>query len=219
MKKKIINIIVLGPQGSGKGTQAKLLARRFNLAHIEVGEILRLEAKRKTKPGRFIDRLINKEGKMVPFQTVMNLTYKKVAKVPANRGIVFDGTPRRMPEVRFWEKHLPKLKREFTHVFYLPISKKTTLKRLGIRRNCRKCGTPFILGVDLKKNQKKCLKCGGEIYQREDDKPKAILQRLKLYYQKTKPVVSYYHNKGLLIKVNGEPAIPVVYKNILKHIR
>lgn len=218
MKKKILNIIILGPQGSGKGTQAEFLAKKFHLAHIEVGGILRAEAKKKTKLGRFINRLINQEGKMVPFKIVMDLTYKKVVQLPKNKGIVFDGTPRRMPEVKFWEKALPKLGREFTHVFYLPISRETTLKRLNIRRNCRQCGSPFILGVDLKRNQTTCPKCGGEIYQRKDDKPKAILQRLKLYRQRTKPVVNYYRKKGILKEINGEPAIPVVYKNILKYI-
>ena len=219
MQKKILNIIVLGPQGSGKGTQAKLLARKFNLEHIVTGEMFRRFAKKRTVLAKKIDYLVNKKGRLVPAPLVIRVLKERLKKVNKGKGIIFDGYPRNLTQARALETILRALKRKIDYVLYLPISQRTTIKRLAIRRSCAKCGQPYILSVNLKKQQKVCPKCGGKIIIREDDKSKAILQRLKLYNQRTKPLVSYYHKKELLIKVNGEPTIPVVYKNILKHIK
>jgi len=219
MKKKILNIIILGPQGSGKGTQANFLSKKFNLEHIVTGEMFRKFAREKSPLAKEIDYLINKKGRLVPSPLVIKILKERLEKISKNKGLIFDGYPRNLTQARALETILRALKRKIDYVLYLPISQRTTIKRLAIRRSCAKCGQPYILSVNLKKQQKVCPKCGGKIIIREDDKSKAILQRLKLYNQRTKPLVSYYHKKGLLIKVNGEPTIPVVYKNILKHIK
>ena len=209
------NITIIGPQGSGKGTQAKLLIKKFNLAHVEIGEALRTIAKENSPLGRKIDELINKKGRMVPCQLVMQVVRRRLKQIPKNKGIVFDGTPRRLAEIKPLEKALARYGRQLTHVFYLGIPKEETIKRLSRRRLCANCKKIFILGKSITKGTKICPECGGRIFQREDDKPKAIAQRLKLYYKKTKPVVDYYKKQGRLIEIDGKQSIKKVFKDII----
>ena len=218
MKNRKLNIIIIGPQGSGKGTQAKVLAKKFNLEHIVTGEMFRRFAKKKNTLARKIDYLVNKKGRLVPTPLVIKVLKERLIKIGKNKGLILDGYPRNLTQAKALDRILNKLKRKIDIVYYLPISQKTTLKRLGLRRSCQKCGQPYILGVDLKKSEKKCPKCGGQIIIREDDKPKAILERLKIFNRQTKPLIKFYKKKRVLIKVDGEPPIPIVTKNILKHL-
>lgn len=219
MKNIKFNIIIIGSQGSGKGTQAKFLAKKFNLEHIVTGEIFRKMIKNRNSLSKKIDYLVNKVGRLVPTNLVIKVLKERLKNVSKNRGIIFDGYPRNLTQAKALESMLKELKRKINFVFYLPISQKTTVKRLAIRRSCQACGQPFIFGVNLKKNQKVCPKCGGKIIIREDDKPKAIKKRLKIFNQQTKPLIKFYKNKGVLVEVDGEPPIPVVWRNIMKKIK
>lgn len=219
MKNKVLNIIILGPQGSGKGTQAKVLAKKFNLEHIVTGEIFRKFARKRTALCRKIDYLMNKKGRLIPTPLVIKILKIRLRKINKNKGIIFDGYPRNLMQAKALEAMLRKSNRKIDIVFYLPISQKTTTRRLGLRRSCQECGQPYILGVDLKKNQKTCPKCGGKIIIREDDKPKAILERLKIFNRQTKPLIKFYKKKRVLIEVDGEPPIPVVARKILKYLK
>jgi len=218
MVKRALNIIILGPQGSGKGTQANLLAKRFKLYHVETGKIFRKLSKQKSTLGRKINYTLNVKGQLLPSSFVIKVLKKELGKVSLKRGLIFDGYPRNIVQAKALDKLLVNLKRELTHIIYMPISREVTMKRLVLRRTCKKCNTIFILGKNIKKAVKKCPRCRGEIYQRDDDKLKAIARRLQEYHKKTEPVVRYYKKKGLLIAVNGKPPIPVVYKSILKYL-
>ncbi len=171
--KKILNIILLGPQGSGKGTQAKLLANKFKLEHIEIGNALREIKKDDTILGREVAQIIDK-GKMVPFQLVVKIVDKEVAIISANKGIVFDGTPRRLVEIKPLEKILKKNGRHITHVFFVQISERETINRLSKRYICSQCNKIFILEKDVANKSRKCPKCGGNIIRRKDDTPEGI---------------------------------------------
>lgn len=218
MKKNTFNIILLGPQGSGKGTQAKLLAKKYNLVHLEVGDILRKIARSKTSLGKKIDDLINKKGKMIPLDLLIKVIRREIKKIPNNKGIIFDGTPRRIEEIKPLEKILRSCGRKINYIFYLPITEKETIKRLGKRRICLKCGRIFTVGIEINKKTKKCPICGGKIIKRPDDKPKAIKERLKLYRKKTLPVIRYYRKKGKLITINAKKSIKEVLREIVKKI-
>jgi len=218
MGRKILNIIMLGPQGSGKGTQAQRLSEKYNLYHMETGKIFRKLAQQKSTLGKKINMQMNVRGKLIPTDFVIKILMNELKKVSQKRGVIFDGYPRTINQARALDKLLIHLRRQLTHVFYLPISRRITVKRLALRRTCQKCGRIFILGKDLKRGAKKCPVCQGMIYHRDDDKPKAIIQRLKQYQERTKPVVTYYRKKGVLIRIDGEPSIAVVGRNILKYL-
>ena len=215
---KPLNIFILGPSGSGKGTQAKILAKKFNLEYLKSGEMLRVIARQNTALGRKIKKIMSEQGKFVPCEIVIKLAKEELKKIPKNKGIVFDGFGRKLPEIKADEKIFAKMDRKIDYVFLIEISEKETLRRLSKRRVCRKCGTNFILKKTIEENIKKCPKCGGEIYQREDDTPIKIKSRLREYQKETLPVIRYLGKKGVLIKINGEQPIKKVHQDILSKI-
>jgi len=213
MSKEVLNIILLGPQGSGKGTQAKFLVDKLKLEHIEIGDALREIKKKNTALGKEVAQIIDK-GKMVPFQLIVKIVDERVAIIPTNKGIVFDGTPRRPAEIKPLEKILKENGRHITHVFFVQISEKESISRLSKRYICSQCGKIFIFKKNATNKLEKCSKCGGNIIRRKDDTPAGIKQRLALYQERTFPVVEYYRQKQKLIEINGEQSIEKVFNDI-----
>ena len=209
----IKNIILLGPQGSGKGTQAKLLADKFKLEHIETGGALREIKKKDTELGRKVAQIID-TGKLVPLPIIAEIIGNKVKTVSKNKGVVFDGIPRTLDQSKSLEKILKKNGRHITHVFFIQISEKESISRLSKRYICSQCGKLFIIEKSAVNKLKKCPKCGGNIIRRKDDTPAGIKQRLKLYKEMTFPVVEYYRQKQKLIEINGEQSVEKVFDNI-----
>lgn len=209
----------MGPQGSGKGTQARLLAEKYDLQVFEMGLILRDIALSKTEIGKKIDELINKKGQFVPWNIVKEAIEHAISKFDKNRGIVFDGTPRRLEEVEYWEKKFKDTGRTINHVFYIDVSQEESVRRLSSRKLCKKYGHPLIVGVDVGEKDAKCPICGSEIYKREDDTPEKILKRLKWSEELLSPVVEYYKNKNMLIKIDGGQSIEEVFKEIVDYIK
>lgn len=209
----------MGSQGAGKGTQAKLLAKKYNLEHIEPGDMLRDLVKKGGVLGKKINYYLNVKGSLVPSDLLFFKVLKpKFLKLPADKGLILDGAPRELKQAVYLEDVLGSLNREITHVFYIKISEKETYIRLGKRLNCQKCNRPLILGVDVQSQKDKCPHCGGELYQRKDDTPEGIRNRLKTFQKETLPVLDYYRKKGLLIEIDGEQSIPEVHKDIIKYI-
>lgn len=207
-------IVLLGPQGSGKGTQAKLLAKKLHLAHVEVGALLRKEASANTALGRRIQKTVNEQGKLFPFGPTMRLALAAVRRVPKRQGILFDGTPRRMEEVRFWETALPRIGRAFTHFIFLNLSHRESLRRLALRRVCSACKSVWIMGVDVRRELAPCPACGGKLVRRADDHSAAVRKRLALFAQKTSPVIRYFRRKGIVHDIDGEQSIAAVLRDI-----
>ena len=219
MSEKNINVVIMGPQGSGKGTQARLLAEKYDLQLFETGDILRKIARQNTKLGRMINKIINKKGEIVPWNLMKEkILSKKIDELEKEKGIVFDGTPRILKEAVFWERKLKKKNRKIDYVFYIDISKKESIRRLS---NRKQCGNDHLLvvGKDVRRNEKKCPVCGSRVYQREDDTPQKILNRLNWSKKLLKPVVDYYKNKNMLIRIDGEQSIENVHKEIVSHIK
>ncbi|MCF7906845.1 nucleoside monophosphate kinase [Patescibacteria group bacterium] len=213
MPTNVLHIILLGPQASGKGTQAKFLSQEFNLVHLETGRILRQMKKEKDALGERIGQIID-QGEMVPSELIEKIVEKKVYSVPVEQGIVFDGTPRRLSEIPSLEKVLKKNGREITHVFFIKISEKEIIKRLSKRYFCRNCGKILVIeGKDQEKDLK-CPACQGSLGRRQDDVPEAISKRLALYQEKTLPVLEYYRQQNKLIEINGEQSMSGVLKSI-----
>ncbi len=210
-----MTIIFLGPQGAGKGTQAELLAHRHHLAHIETGAMLRQMAAQKSSAfGRRVARIID-EGKLVPFTWVLRLMEQKIRSLDPSRGIVIDGSPRRVPEARSLLRLLStKFGRKVTRVYFITIGKQETIRRLSKRWVCVVCHRSLIMGKDVKKPTDRCPYCGGQIKRRADETPAAIAKRLAIYEKETRPVVALFRQKNVLVTINGKQTIEEVYKDI-----
>ena len=218
--KKNINIIIMGPQGSGKGTQARMLAEKFDLQIFETGSVLREIASQNTEVGRKIDEIINKKGQFVPWDLMKKEVFDwGVEKLDKNRGIIFDGTPRIMKEIEYWDEKLPILNRKIDYIFYVDISKEESIKRISSRKLCKENNHPLIVGKDLSEEEAKCPICGSEVYRREDDTPEKVLKRLEWTKELLSPVIEYYESKDILIKINGEQGAEKVFEEIISCIK
>ncbi|MFA6512358.1 MAG: nucleoside monophosphate kinase [Patescibacteria group bacterium] len=184
---KLKTVVILGSQGSGKGTQAKLLAERFGFVHIEVGAILRKKAQEESDEGRNVDAML-KQGILLPFDLVMSLVRAEVAAQPMTTSLVFDGTPRRPIEISYWEKALPEMGRAFTDVLLITLHEQKAIERMSLRAQKEK---------------------------RDDDTPHAIAERLKNFKESTAPVIDHYRKEGILREINGDQTIDEVHADIV----
>ena len=210
----------MGPQGSGKGTQARMLAEEFGLQIFETGDVLRNIAKQDTEIGRKINEIINIKGDIVPWDFMKEkILGQKLSELDENKGIIFDGTPRILEEAEFWEKKFKEVNRKFDYIFYVDISKEESVKRLSVRKQCRENKHLLIVGKDLKEEEKKCPICGSEVFRREDDTPEKILNRLEWNKELLSPVIEYYENKEMLIKINGERGVEDVFGEIVGYVK
>lgn len=211
--KQNFNIIFFGPQGSGKGTQAKMLARQLGVRHLSSGEVLRETAKSKTPLGRYLNRQLA-TGSLTPIPKLLLVFETYIKKIPSGKGLIFDGFARQITETKILLRRLKKLRRPIDAAVLIDISEKETVKRLSMRGQCEKCNRIFILGPELKVGVK-CPACGGKIFQRDDDKPASIKKRLGLYRKRTLPVVNFFRSQGLLVKIRGEQSVANVHRDIV----
>jgi len=208
-----MNIVILGPQGSGKGTQAKMLAKKLKITNVSMGDIFRKLKNEETKLGKLIGSYIN-SGNLVPSDLTNKLIKEKKKKKDYKHGVILDGYPRNINQTEFLDKLL-----RVDHVIFLDIDKDETIKRLSARRQCRDCNKIYGY-LDMEKiKSNKCPACGGELYQREDDKPEAIKKRLEIYHKETKPLIDFYEKKGILKKIKGERPIENVFEDIISSLK
>ena len=213
---------LLGRAGCGKGTQAKLLAEKFGLFYIGSGELLRNLADQNNFTGQKTATVL-KTGELVPSSLVsmLWLNYLETIKQKNSadfKGIIFDGSPRKIEEAHLLEEALNwyECDKNFKAV-YVEISREEAFNRLTSRRQCKQCGR-VIPYVDEYKNLTQCDKCGGELIVRQDDTPAAINQRLDLFDEEVMPVIEYFDKKEVLARVNGEQGIEEVRREILSKI-
>ncbi len=220
-KKHPLIIILLGKSGSGKGTQAKLLQKKFGLGYIGSGDLLRARGKKKDFTGKKIVKMLA-EGELIPTPAILKLWLDKIEELKSKKklkGFVMDGNPRKILEAYLideslefyeWDKNV--------RVVLIHISNKEAIWRLTKRRICKKCKkiVPF---VGRFRKIKKCPECGGQLIQRSDDTVKAAKNRLKWFKTDVQPIINYYRKTGRLIKINGEQSIENVSKDILKTIK
>lgn len=218
MNQKKINVVIMGSQGSGKGTQAKLLLKEYDLQHLETGAILRKIAQEDTKVGRMIDTLINKNGEFVPWSIVREVLDEAMDAMDPEKGVVFDGTPRRIEEVHYWEEKFQEINSKFDFIFFIKLSEEESLRRISSRRVCRENSHSLIFGKDVHGENDKCPICGSAIYQREDDAPEKVMKRLAWSREILGPVIEYYKEKGILVEIDGSGTIEEIFAEIKNHI-
>jgi adenylate kinase len=208
-----MKIILFGPPGVGKGTQAKLLVEEFHSAHISTGDLLREAVKNKTilglKAKSFMDA-----GNLVPDDVVVGLIEEVLRPDEARENFILDGFPRTLPQACALDALFEKLGVRLDSVISFEVDNEEIIDRLNQRRLCRGCGRIYTIariGADLKV----CPQCGGEVYQRDDDKPEPVRRRLEVYQQQTKPLIDYYRKTNRLIPINGMDEIGYVHKLVL----
>jgi len=209
-----MNLIILGPQGSGKGTQASLLVAKKNLFHLEAGKILRGLADQKTILGEKIAGFQN-QGKLVPNEITIEALRVFLTEENFRKGILFDGFPRNMIQAELLEEELNNNQASIDKVIYLNISSEESLKRLMARRFCPKCQRGYNLVTIPPKNGELCDDCGVQLVARKDENEEAIKERLAVYQKETAPLIAYYQHKNILLEVNGERPIDVIHQEIL----
>lgn len=198
-----MKLVLLGPPGAGKGTQASVLCKEYNLLHMSTGDLLREAVKNNTDQGikakAYMDR-----GDLVPDEIVAAMITEKLKKADVSSGFMLDGFPRTKKQAEILDKALIELAMPLDMVVYFATKEATILKRLTGRRICRACGRIFhIINIPPKKKDI-CDSCGGELYQRSDDKEETILNRINVYNSQTKDLIDYYQAKNILKQVSGD---------------
>ncbi|MEI6631674.1 MAG: adenylate kinase [bacterium] len=203
-----MRIVLLGPPGAGKGTQAKALALELGLPHISTGDILRKNAKLGTALGLEAKDFMNK-GALVPDELVTRMLIESIDQPDAKGGFILDGYPRTLSQAKALDLKLGERKLSINFVVYLDTSESVVIQRLGGRLVCSKCGANFHVKNMPPKKEMLCDSCGGNLYQRSDDKEETIKKRLQVYRNESEPLVEYYQVQNILHRLNsdGEPGI------------
>ena len=190
-----MRLVLVGPPGAGKGTQAQFLAAHYSIPHIATGDIFRSNLKAGTPLGleakNFMDR-----GELVPDSVTNEMVKTRLLQDDLGNGFLLDGFPRNVLQAEVLRANLVEKMTPLTAVLELSIDNEEIITRLSSRRTCKNCGLPTI-------NNENCPNCGGDVYQREDDKVDVISRRLEVYQEQTAPIISFYRNEGLLITVSA----------------
>ncbi len=203
LSNNMVYIILLGAPGAGKGTQAAILARKFNLVHIATGDLFRQVAREGTELGLKIKSYMDK-GLLVPDETTVDMLLRRMAGVGEASGVILDGFPRNLTQAKALDDALGKEGREIDKVIYIRVSPDELIKRLGGRWTCRVCQAPYEMAISPPRIPGKCDRCGGELYQRADDAPETVKRRLEVYFSETASLIDYYRDRGKLAQVDGE---------------
>ncbi len=210
-----MNLIIIGPPGSGKGTQGKLIAERCRILQISTGDILR-EAVRNGSALGLKAKASMDRGDLVPDEVVIGIIEEWLMQGNYGKGFLLDGFPRTVAQAHALERMLDRRGWAIDHVISIEIEREELIRRLMGRRTCGRCGAMYHALFNPPKKDGICDQCGGSLYQREDDKEETIRSRFDVYSQQTGPVIQYYASKGLVRAINGVGPIDDIFNRILE---
>lgn len=213
-----MNLIFLGPPGAGKGTQAKLLQEREGIPQISTGDILRTAMTMETALGRQAKTYVDR-GELVPDDVMIGVIEERLAQPDARRGFVLDGFPRTLAQAQALDRMLGERGRAIDAVIYFRISDASIMRRLTGRRVCRKAAHIYHLKYSPPQVAGRCDLDGSELYQREDDKPQTVRNRLQIYHRETEPLVAFHQARGIFEAIDGEGDVEEVYRALQQIIR
>lgn len=202
-------IIFLGAPGAGKGTQAANVARELRLVHIASGDLFRQALEKGTELG-IKAKYYMERGVLVPNQLTIEMVLERLSAPDSKGGAILDGFPRNLEQAEALDKALAQEGRSVDKVVYIKVSREKLMKRLSGRWLCRRCQTPYHITSSPPRVRGKCDRCGGELYQRPDDREESIKKRLKVYLAETAPLTDYYGRSGKLLEINGEGEVAEV---------
>ena len=213
-----LRLVLFGPPGAGKGTQAQLLRDKLNLAHISSGDLFRHNLNNKTPLGLKAAEYMN-QGQLVPDEVTIDIVLDKVLSLNSAEGFILDGFPRNRNQAEVLEKALTQRSRNIDKVVHMDVSQEELVRRLGGRYICRDCQAPHSIdAMDSTQNNPKCEQCGGELYQREDDRSEAVLKRIQVYQDETVPVLDFYRERELLLDVSGLNSVEQVNQDVMSRL-
>jgi adenylate kinase len=210
-----LRIVLLGPPGAGKGTQAKLLQEEFPACQVSTGDILRKAVAEQTKLGKEASEFIDR-GALVPDSVIVKLVAERLKDNDCRKGFILDGFPRTIPQAQSLEEILEKMGLGLQHVLLMQVPAGLIVERLAGRRICRDCGALYHRSFDPPKQQGVCDRCGGELRQRDDDREETVKARLDVFDAQTAPLADYYRQRGILREIDGVGKVEEIQKRVIK---
>lgn len=209
-----MNLILLGAPGAGKGTQAKNIVNKYGIPQIATGDMLREAVKKGTDLGKKAKEYMDK-GELLPDEIVIGIVKDRLKEDDAQKGFILDGFPRTINQAEELDKILPELGMELDAVINVAVPEDEVVRRIVNRRSCKDCGAVYHLVYQPPKEEGKCDYCGGELYQRDDDKEETVRDRYNVYREQTEPLIEYYSKQDLVKNVDGTKDIDEVTKDVM----
>ena len=209
-----MKIIMLGAPGAGKGTQAKKVAKKYNIPHISTGDIFRANIKEGTELGKRAKEYMDK-GELVPDDITIGMLLDRIHKADCKNGFVLDGFPRTIPQAKSLSEALSKLNEKIDYAINIDVPDDSIITRMSGRRACLSCGSTYHIKYSAPKKENICDNCGSELVIRDDDKPETVKKRLDVYHKQTQPLIDYYDNENILANVDGTKDMEEVFLDII----
>jgi adenylate kinase len=197
-----MNIILLGPPGAGKGTQAKMLVDEFGIPHISTGDMFRAAISQGTELGIKAKAFMD-SGQLVPDEVTVGIVRERLAVKDCDSGFLLDGFPRTVPQAQALKKIIDNLGFKLDAAINIEVDSEAIIARMVGRRVCRQCGATYNIQFNAPREAGKCDQCGGELYQRSDDSEDTVANRLRVYAEQTEPLLAYYQQQGVVFTING----------------
>ncbi len=213
-----MRLILLGPPGAGKGTQAKRVIEEFDIPHISTGDIFRKNIKEKTELGQKVEGLLA-QGKLVPDELTIEIVWDRLDQEDCKNGFLLDGFPRTIPQAEALDEGLAKRGLKLDRVLNIDVDKDSLVKRLSGRRVCPNCGASYHIDNNPTKVEGICDACQTPVIQREDDKEETVLDRIKVYDSQTKPLVDFYSKQDLVFTVDGTLPIDEITNKLVTELK
>ncbi len=209
-----MRLILLGPPGAGKGTQAASIVEKYNVPHISTGDIFRKNIKEGTDLGKKAKEYMDK-GLLVPDELVVAIVEDRLKEDDCKDGFLLDGFPRTVNQAEELDKVLENMDISLDKVINIKVDKELLVKRVVGRRICKECGATYHVDFNPPREEGKCDVCGGELYQRNDDKEETVSKRIEVYTNETAPLINYYNDKKILVDIDGQQDINKVFEDIV----
>ena len=213
-----MKIIMLGAPGAGKGTQAKRIAKKYDIPHISTGDIFRANIKEKTELGNKAKEYMDR-GELVPDDITIGMLLDRIHKADCKNGFVLDGFPRTIPQAKSLSEALSKLNEKIDYAINIDVPDDSIITRMSGRRACLSCGSTYHIKYSAPKKENICDNCGSELVIRDDDKPETVKKRLDVYHKQTQPLIDYYDNENILASVDGTKDMEEVFIDIISVLK